>query len=72
MPSWRKATDKDNIRSMCMEDCQKKLKELLDILLVEYQTKEKQGFTSYAKSWRVRVENIFKEYICRPEAIPLG
>ena len=49
-----------------------KLNEKFRILEVECQTKPREGVKIYSKSWRVRVENKFKEHICRPEAIPPG
>ena len=49
-----------------------KLEEKLKIVEIECQTKERPGVKLYSKSWRVRVEDRFREHICRPEAIPAG
>ena len=49
-----------------------KLKEELRILEIECQTKEIPGKKPFSKSWRVRVDNKFKDHIRRPEAIPSG
>ena len=49
-----------------------KLNEKLKILEIECQSKQTPGVKLYSKSWRVRVENKFKEHMCRPEAIPAG
>ena len=46
----------------------------LKIEVVECLTKPREGvpFNPWSKSWRIRVENRFKEHILRPEAIPEG
>ena len=50
-----------------------KLEEKLQISEVECLTKPREdGRRIWSRTWRVQVPNRFRDYICKPEALPVG